>query len=564
MQQWLRRLSHALLVLPVFAPPMMAQVQNPLVGLRGFETDRGTSARGEVLLSREAGVWHLRVAGFETTAEQTGDTVYFTLPGGRGALRVAIRSRAAQHTALWIQQTENGSYALPVRLTPAGASRWRGNVVPLDQRFSLYLDIRAGDSGELLGRFRNPEGNFGRGRVFRVTREGTSVVLTDRTSGRRQFVQPYDSTTRAIAFDFGTGTPLMATPRALEDAPGFVARTPATGPYRYRVPAALDDGWKSSSASAQGMNEDTLVALVQRIIGTTPTDDRGERVHGIVVARHGRIVLDEYFYGYSADQLHDLRSASKTMTSIMLGVAMRRGRPIATQTKVTPAGATVGQLLTHTSGLACDDNDDASPGNEEVMQSQSAERDWLRYAMRLPQAHPPGSAYAYCSAGINLVGGAIAAADGRWLPLFFEEELARPLGIARFAMNLMPTGEAYSGGGLHLRPRDLLKFGQMYLDGGVWRGRRIVDKEWVDRSTRRQQTVADGADDGFAWHLQTLEVGGRRIATYQAGGNGGQILTVIPSLDLVVALTAGLYGEGRWLDMRQSLIGRYVAGSVTP
>ena len=98
--------------------------------------------------------------------------------------------------------------------------------------------------------------------------------------------------------------------------------------------------------------------------------------------------------------------------------------------------------------------------------------------------------YAYCSANINLVGGALTAATRTWLPEFFERTVARPLQFGRYHWNLMPNGEGYLGGGAFLRPRDLLKVGQAYLDGGVWHGRRIVDRRLgrrLDRAADRDQ-----------------------------------------------------------------------------
>src|SRR5512140_3329643 len=106
-------------------------------------------------------------------------------------------------------------------------------------------------------------------------------------------------------------------------------------------------------------------------------------------------------------------------------------------------------------GLACDDNDDASPGNEGAMQSQSAQPDWYRYTLDLPLANAPGEHYAYCSAGTNLAGGVLAQVSGAWLPALFDTLVAQPLKLGRYYVNLMPTGQAYSGGGMHLRPRDL-------------------------------------------------------------------------------------------------------------
>jgi CubicO group peptidase (beta-lactamase class C family) len=155
---------------------------------------------------------------------------------------------------------------------------------------------------------------------------------------------------------------------------------------------------------------------------------------------------------------------------------------------------------------------------------------------------------------MNLVGAALTAATGTWLPALFARDVAGPLGIERYAFNLMPTGDGYVGGGLRLRARDLLKLGIAYLDGGVWNGRRLVDSAWVVRSTTLQM-ASEAGGDGFAWHLNTLASGGRNYREFEATGNGGQLLIVLPELDLAIAITAGNYGMyGVWRKFRTEMV----------
>jgi CubicO group peptidase (beta-lactamase class C family) len=221
---------------------------------------------------------------------------------------------------------------------------------------------------------------------------------------------------------------------------------------------------------------------------------------------------------------------------------------------------TLAHLLTHSSGLACDDGDKDSPGNEGTLQSQP---DWNRYMLELPVVHEPGSKYAYCSGGLHLAGAMLRRATGLWLPELFDRYLARVMGIERYAINLAPNGDMYAGGGVQMRPRDLLKFGQLYLDGGTWNGRRLVDADWVKRSTQHQIRTNNNGSDGYAWHRNVLRANGREYQEYEANGNGGQFLIVIPELELAVVFTAGNYVQYLiWRRLRDEIVPQYVMSAI--
>jgi CubicO group peptidase (beta-lactamase class C family) len=286
-----------------------------------------------------------------------------------------------------------------------------------------------------------------------------------------------------------------------------------------------------------------------------------------------------------------VRSAGKTFASVLLGAAMRQGLPIAPETKVYDLLAgmgpfanpdprksqiTLAHLMTHTAGLACNDNDDASPGNEGTMQRQRQQPNWWKYTLDLPMAHDPGTRYAYGSANMNLMGAALTTATRTWLPELFDRTVARPLQFGPYHWNLMPNDEGYLGGGAWLQPRDLLKVGQTYLDGGVWRGRRIVDASWVKRSTAPHFHISPATtgldadqfgefygegDDGYAWHLGSVRTAKGTYPSYAATGNGGQVVLVIPEVELAVVFTGGNFGQGgiwgRWG-------GEIVGGQIAP
>jgi CubicO group peptidase (beta-lactamase class C family) len=228
-------------------------------------------------------------------------------------------------------------------------------------------------------------------------------------------------------------------------------------------------------------------------------------------------------------------------------------------------------IMTMTAGNACDDNDDNSPGNEDKMQSDPKQRDWYKYTLDLAMLkHPGGEDAVYCSGDLNVVGGAVASATRTWLPQFFEQYLARPLQFGRYYLNLMPDGQAYMGGGSYLRPRDELKLGQLYLDGGVWNGKRILSKSWVEESTRSHSrfdpaySLGQEHQYGYGWHINFLKSGGKTYRVFAAGGNGGQFVIVVPDLDLVVGINGGSYGEfNKWYRWELELVPQSILPAVT-
>ena len=158
--------------------------------------------------------------------------------------------------------------------------------------------------------------------------------------------------------------------------------------------------------------------------------------------------------------------------------------------------------------------------------------------------------------GAMLHTGAMIATTGKVRLLdFFDQRVATPLQMKSWAMNLMPNGDAFAGGGAYLRPRDLLKLGQVYVNGGTWNGERIVSRRWVELSTTKQMDVPDGTTEGYGWHLKSLSAKGREWPVYYASGNGGQLVVVVPELDLVVGFTAGNYMRYPiWRDFRDVLV----------
>jgi CubicO group peptidase (beta-lactamase class C family) len=439
------------------------------------------------------------------------------------------------------------------------------------------MSIQRVPDGSLTAIIRNPEFNLFRRNIYRVDASDRALTFFDSKDSRNNFKGKMAANGTELAARVPSlDRELLFKRQKSQQAVGFYPRT--TNDYNYQRPSETDDGWSTAQASDVDVGPKPIAELIDKILHVDPTNNP-LNIHSLLIARHGKLVLEEYFYGFQREQPHDMRSASKTFAPLLVGIAQNKGAKIDIDTPVYSQFAeykefanpdprkskiAVRDLITMTPGLACDDNDDASPGNEDVMQQQKAQSDWYKYTLDLPMARDPGGDQAvYCSAGINLLGGIIRNTTHAWLPEFFHENVAKPLQIKTYHWNLMPTGDGYTGGGLYLRPRDQLKLGQLYLNGGVWNGKRVISKDWVERSTSRQSTFGKtlGADHdyGYGWHLYHFEVGDRSYRAYAAGGNGGQIVMVIPDLDLVVGFTGGAYGEfPKWYKWQTELVPQFI------
>ena len=584
-------------------------VGDSLTGVWASETVFGPALHGELTVARERSGWRATLASAETKFQVTGKNVRFTFPGNLGQFRGTLTNNGRMIEGFWLQPAgviddradPSGSgqpFASPLVLQRVGRGVWRGTVQPLESRFTLWLRIFRGSDGSLTGAFRNPDMNSrGGASQFRVSREGDKVQFSAQPDPSvpeiRHTASLVSSPERLQIFWPDLGSVVELTRRTPSQAANFFPRPPGEPAYVYRQPNATGDGWVTARARDVGLDEAALTRLMQRVIDSDPSARRPALIHSILVARRGKLVLEEYFFGFDRDTPHDTRSAGKTFASVMLGAAMMRGAKLAPETPVYELLAgmgpfakpdprksqiTLAHLMTHTSGLACDDNDNDSPGNEGTMQTQRQQPDWWKYTLDLPMAHDPGRRYAYCSANTNLVGAALTTATGTWLPELFERTVARPLQFSRYYWNLMPTGEGYQGGGAFIRPRDLLKIGQTYLGGGMWKGRRIVASSWVTRSTAPHVEINEattGLDanqfpnfygkgtDGYTWHLNKLSSGNRTYREYEANGNGGQLLIVVPELDLTVVFTAGNYMQGGiWGRWRDEIVGKEIIPAI--
>ncbi|MBK8231227.1 MAG: serine hydrolase [Candidatus Eisenbacteria bacterium] len=569
--------------------------------LEGYWASEEALARpqGTLVLDRSGTGFAARFGPERVVSTSAPPEIAASFPQAGCALRGRIDEADGSFSGFWIQEGDQGQpLAAPLELERGKGGRWQGEVPTLDLHFSLYLRIFRREDGVLIGAFRNPERNTrgGGSRLF-VQSSGDSVRFLERIDDQPGIVHHCVRLTAPERIRLPwpeVGRTLELVRRRPEEVAGYFPRPADNPPYAYNRPESRPDGWTCGAARDVGFDEGRLVALMRQLSEADPAVRHPDLIHSLLVARRGTLVVEEYFFGHDRESLHDLRSAGKTMVSVLMGAAMEQGAPVSPESKVRALLGEVGpvahpsadkdritlaHLMTHTSGLAANDNDEQSPGSEDAMQSQSAIADWCKFALDLPMAHEPGTRYAYASAGMNLAGGALAAATEAWLPELFDRLIARPLEFGPYAWNLAPNGAGYAGGGQRLRPRDLLKIGQLYLDGGTWQGRRILSPEWIEKSTTpivRIDEATTGLDtealhstyfggaDALAWHCFDLTVGDRTYREFEASGNGGQMLVVIPELELTVVLTGGNYNQGFiWGRWREELVAAGLIPALT-
>jgi CubicO group peptidase (beta-lactamase class C family) len=555
---------------------------DPLVGLWGTELSLGPLVRGELVIQQLASGWQARIAGYAVPVASDGDHLKFTLPGDAGEFRG--RTAGGRIDGFWIQPSGmvfNNRYANPVALDPAGKQIWRGAVAPLEQRVSVYISIQRAADGSWTAFVRNPEFNFLGRRDPQVQVQGTKIALSQ---GNQKIEANYDSHEDKLIVSLfpGAAPPVAFTRRVDHNAIGFYPRVLPPASYEYQQPEATGDGWSTATLTESGFQSDLLKQLVEKILTADPRENPLP-IQSLLLARHGKLVLEEYFYGFDAERPHDTRSAGKTFAPMLVGLARGNGANLGPDTPVYPLferykpfanwderknKMQLKDLMSMTAGYDCDEDHGDFPANEDAMQNQDAQPDWYKFMLDAPMAHDPGGDRAYyCSGQLNLVAGAAGAASGLWLPELFDRYYARPLQFHAYALNLMPTGEAYFGGGAYIRARDQLKLGQLYLNRGTWNGKRVLDGEWVRQSLARHAAFEDrfGADHlyGWGWHVHHVKAGDRTFIEYESGGNGGQLVLVFPELDMVVGITGGAYGRfmnwGRW---GLELVPQYIIGAV--
>lgn len=357
--------------------------------------------------------------------------------------------------------------------------------------------------------------------------------------------------------------------------PGHAAKLIRPKSYCEQVDM-VDFDAQNSDLQLSRLSGDRLQAMESAILS-----DEYQAITSILLARGNRLVYEAYFQDADTETLHNTRSATKTVTGMLVGIAVDLGLLPGVLVPVLPffpdkqpvrypdlrkSQITIADLLTMSSLLECDDWNSFSRGNEERMYLIE---DWVKFALDLPiRGYPAwvekpqdslyGRSFSYCTAGVVLLGELLARAVGMPVEEFARQHLFIPLDIQRADWQYTPLGGAMTGGGLSLCSRDLLKLGLLALQDGQWNGLQVISRDWMLASTRPHVRIDAKTEYGFLWWLRKFPSGDQSYAAYYMAGTGGNKVLVFPTLDLVAVITSQNFGLRNAHQLTDRLVSEYI------
>ena len=435
-----------------------------------------------------------------------------------------------------------GHHATHVSLSPNGPNKWTGQwnlLVEKDMDPTLYLSLEVNDFGNFQASlfFQTPVAHYLNGQKFSFN--GESFTFQDSFS-RIKF-QGFPASDQ-IEFNLkflNTSTDVLF---KKQDYAEWRRGAPDGNPSQNYFEVHKHHLFKS-------LTEDVL-------------SDTLEGTHGIIISRADSVLHEVYFDGFQTTSTHDTRSVTKSFAGAMTGIAIYDDLISDELQTIKPFyekeypdidwsnkkdEINIHQLLTMSSGLDAIDFglNRMSFANEGNFQAQ---HDWEGFILSAPMAYPPGSASNYGSASPHLIGGIIRGVLEENLEFYVHRKLFAPLEIQNYRIQIDKKGHPYFAGGWYLTPKDLLKFGQLYLNDGEWNGQQVISKEWIEKSMAKHEFLANTVDQNkygyFLWH-KTYKINGKSVDSIEARGAGGQYIFMVPDYDIVAVITSGNYFNGR-------------------
>lgn len=345
---------------------------------------------------------------------------------------------------------------------------------------------------------------------------------------------------------------------------GFFAHTQPSDKLRQPIPELPFVSLKKS-----GFNKDSIDNLLKFINETPPNDFRG-----LVVIKNNQLVIEEYFNTFWRNSIHDIRSAGKSVTAILLGIALKEGLVKSLDQDVYSffpkdkypsinedyKQITLKHLLDMSSGLDADTDNSKTIGHEV---NWIARTDWKGYLLRIPLIAKPGKNWVYTDVNPLLIAAVIEETSGMSLRDYAKKNLFGPLGIEQFYWYTNAANQTGAAGNLYLSTLDFAKLGVLLVNEGSWRGKQLIDPGYIKKFS--EETFDISADNPFAdfygmlWYKARRNFGGKSYHYLFASGNGGNHLVLVPDKKIVIALTSSAYGQ-RYAHRRSyNILGKVLA-----
>ena len=338
--------------------------------------------------------------------------------------------------------------------------------------------------------------------------------------------------------------------------------------YKYQIPTDTGDGWETSSLEAENVDLEKIKGLIRQIL-----NDNLKNIHSILVVKNGSLILEEYFSGYHRNSKHTVQSVTKSVTSILFGIARDQGEKIVLEDKLfnylpeykgldsndVKNEITLKHLLTMKAGLEW--NEMYEPNSIHYMLKS---KDCVKYVLARELVDPPGEIFFYSTGVSTVLGKILKNTTGSDADQFADKHLFTPLGIKDYSWDKLPDGSVSTGWGLYLRPRDMAKLGYLFLKDGTWKEKQIVSKKWVLESISPHVSgdLISGTGYGYQWWRGATKIGDQKIDSFYAAGHGGQMIFVIPSLDLITVITSQAHNNNAGDFRAYSVLENYIIPAV--
>jgi len=308
-----------------------------------------------------------------------------------------------------------------------------------------------------------------------------------------------------------------------------------------------------------------------------------EEITSVLVARDGKLIYEKYYNGASVTSKHNTRSATKTIATLLTGIAIQDGKISSEKDKIfdilkwnqpiqntdsRKSAITIEDLLAMSSIVECDDNDEYSRGNENRMYIVE---DWSKFYINLPvKAYPYsprpadapyGRAMSYCSAGAALASEVVQAAIQMPADLYLKERLLKPLGIEHYKLHFSPKGTLNTAGGSEYQSRDLLKLIQLCMQKGKWSNQQIIPASWISKATTPKANAWEGMDYGYLFWLRKFGATSP-VSSYAMAGNGGNKIVAFPELNVTVVLTSTNYNNRKAHGYTDEILGDFIVPAL--